>query len=194
MTNPCEGIRRLYKNTRAEKIWTDADLCHFQAQASKEVFAALKLATLTGIRLGDLLELRWDDVLSDAIEFSTRKSGMAARAQIPLYAELRKFLATLPRLGSTVLVSTKGTAWSNGGFGASFNRAKKAANIDLHFHDARGTAATNFYRANLTAREIAAIMGWKESYVERILDKYVHRLSILNNLSDRISIGSAAQL
>lgn len=43
-----------------------------------------------------------------------------------------------------------------------------------------------------TAREIAAIMGWKESYVERILDKYVHPLSILNNLSDRISNGSAA--
>jgi integrase len=33
---------------------------------------------------------------------------------------------------------------------------------DLHFHDLRGTAATNFYRAGFTVREIAQTLGWAE--------------------------------
>jgi len=46
---------------------------------------------------------------------------------------------------------------------------------NLHFHDLRGTAATNFYRAGLTTREIAEIMAWSEELVERLIDRYVKR-------------------
>ncbi|WP_412878725.1 tyrosine-type recombinase/integrase [Brevundimonas phoenicis] len=46
---------------------------------------------------------------------------------------------------------------------------------ELHFHDLRGTAATRFYRAELTPREIADVMGWCEVRVERLIDRYVKR-------------------
>jgi len=39
----------------------------------------------------------------------------------------------------------------------------------------RGTAATRFYRAELTPREIADVMGWCEVRVERLIDRYVKR-------------------
>ncbi len=35
-------------------------------------------------------------------------------------------------------------------------------NVDLHFHDLRGTAATKFYLARLELRSIAEILGWEE--------------------------------
>jgi integrase len=47
--------------------------------------------------------------------------------------------------------------------------------VDLHFHDLRGTAATRFYTAGLSERVIAEIMGWEEAYVARIIRRYVDR-------------------
>ena len=52
---------------------------------------------------------------------------------------------------------------------------------DLHFHDLRGTAATNFYKAKLSIREITGILGWREDRVERIIDRYVKRDEILRD-------------
>lgn len=48
-------------------------------------------------------------------------------------------------------------------------------NRDLHFHDLRGTAATNFYLAGLSERVIAEILAWKESEVAKIIRRYVGR-------------------
>jgi hypothetical protein len=39
----------------------------------------------------------------------------------------------------------------------------------------RGTAATRFYKAGFTEREIAGIMGWEEESVSRIIRRYVGR-------------------
>ncbi len=55
------------------------------------------------------------------------------------------------------------------------------AERDLHFHDTRGTAATNFYRAGLSPREITEILGWSEDKVERLIDRYVKRDEILRD-------------
>jgi len=68
--------------------------------------------------------------------------------------------------------------WTTDGFGSSFNKAKinaKMADADLHFHDLRGTAATNFYVAGLSIRVIAEILAWSEEQVERIIRRYVGR-------------------
>jgi transposase len=46
---------------------------------------------------------------------------------------------------------------------------------NLHFHDLRGTAATKFYIAGLSVREIAEIMGWDENSVSKIIRRYVDR-------------------
>jgi integrase len=51
--------------------------------------------------------------------------------------------------------------------------------IDLHFHDLRGTAATRFYIAGLPERVIAEIMGWEEEHVARIIRRYVGRTAAI---------------
>jgi hypothetical protein len=45
----------------------------------------------------------------------------------------------------------------------------------LHFHDLRGTAATKFYVARFTMREIAETLAWDEEHVARIIHRYVGR-------------------
>jgi hypothetical protein len=45
--------------------------------------------------------------------------------------------------------------------------------LDLHFHDLRGTAATKF--GGIKPRVIAEILGSDEETVERIIRRYVDR-------------------
>jgi integrase len=172
--NPLPEIKRLYrsKGVRSDIIWEQKHLDAIQQVASVEVFNALTLATLTGFRQGDLLALKWSDIKDNEIAFATGKSRGTLIAKVPLYDELIAFLQTIPKRSDTILTTTKGASWGVG-FGSSFNKAKKAAGVDLHFHDARGTLATRLSIAGLDNKDIAFVMGWKAAHVDRILQRYV---------------------
>jgi len=175
-SNPCEGIKRVYSGSRAEIIWTDDDIAHLKKTCSPEIAHAVDLAAHTGLRLGDLRRLSWSHVGEDAIVLPTGKSGHRLEAIIPVYRGLREVLDRIPRHSPVVLTNSRRRPWS--GFGASFGKAKEKAwpkGKDLHFHDLRGTAATKFYTAGLSEREIAEIMGWEEQSVSKIIRRYVDR-------------------
>jgi integrase len=176
--NPCEGIRQLYSVDRSEIIWTEADIARLKATSSPEIAHAVDLAAHTGLRLGDLLRLSWSHVCENRIAITTGKSKHRRQAIIPLYDDLKMVLAAIPKRSPTILTNTKCRPWTQDGFGSSFGKAKAAAHMadaDLHFHDLRGTAATRFYIARLSEREIAEIMGWQEEHVARIVRRYVGR-------------------
>jgi integrase len=177
-TNPAKGISHLYKSDRADIIWTAEDLAALRQVASAEVWNVVDLAVHTGLRLGDLVRLSWSHVEDDAIVIATGKSRQKRHAVVPLYAELRAVLHLIPRRATTVLTNTRGRPWTADGFESSFGKAKVDAKLskrDLHFHDLRGTAATRFYVAGLSEREIAEVLGWEEKSVSRIIRRYVGR-------------------
>ena len=71
-----------------------------------------------------------------------------------------------------------------------FEKAKARAwpeGDNLHFHDLRGTAATKFYVAGLTEREIAEVMGWEEDSVRKIIRRYVSREAALKDRIKRLN-------
>jgi integrase len=82
--------------------------------------------------------------------------------------------------------------WITDGFGNSFNKAKARAGLserDLHFHDLHGTAATKFYKAGLSERVIAEIMGWEEQSVSRIIRRYVGRAAATQATIEQLAKG-----
>lgn len=187
-TNPCRAIGNLYSTDRSDIIWTREDLDHFcKANEDKpDVIHALKLACLTGMRQSDLLRLSWGHVGAHAIEMATGKSKRRRKAVAPLTADIRALLAEIKkaRTATTILTNSRGQPWR--GFNSSWTKAMADAwpeGRDLHFHDARGTAATNYFRANFSIREIAETMAWSEDRVERLIDRYVKRDEIL---ADRV--------
>ncbi|MGH6708850.1 MAG: tyrosine-type recombinase/integrase [Bradyrhizobium sp.] len=180
--NPCEGIKHLYNNDRSEIIWTDSDVAQIKKTCSAEIANAVDLAGHTGLRLGDLLRLSWSHVGDDAIVLTTGKSKYRREAIIVLYDSLREVLARIPKRATTILTSSKRRPWTADGFGSSFNKAKIDAGIserDLHFNDLRGTAATKFYIAGFTMREIAETLAWEEESVEKIIRRYVGRAAAI---------------
>jgi integrase len=180
--NPCEGIKHLYDNDRSEIVWTDSDVAHIKLTCSAEIADAIDLAGYTGLRLGDLIRVSWSHVGDDAIVLTTGKSRHRREAIIPLYGALRDVLARIPKRATTILTNSRGRPWTADGFGSSFNKAKIDAGLserDLHFNDLRGTAATKFYIAGFSNREIAETMAWEEESVEKIIRRYVERSAAL---------------
>jgi integrase len=182
LNNICKagGIESIYSADRSGLIWTAGDLAELEKLAAPEIMQAARLAALTGLRQADLLRLSWSHVKAHSIEIATGKSKRRKTTLIPLYAELRDYLATLSKRATTVLVNTEGRPWRTG-FGSSWKKAKvKSPSLEaLHFHDLRGTAATRFYLGGLSIREIAEIMTWSEDYVEALINRYVKKDELL---------------
>jgi integrase len=176
--NPCEGIKRLYSADRADTIWTPADIEQVKKTCTPEVSWAIDLAAHSGMRTTDLLRLCWSHVGDDSIVLRTSKSRFKREIIVPLHDGLRAVLAGIPKRSPQVLTNSLRRPWTVGSFESAIWRAKGKAGLggrDLHFHDLRGTAATQFYVKGLPIRVIAEILGWTEENVEKIIRKYVGR-------------------
>lgn len=185
--NVASGIPMLYSANRAAIIWTDADMAAIEPHCSKELWQAIRLASMTGFRLGDLVDVSWEHVGLQSIVFVTSKRDK--RVVIPIFSELRKLLEEIGGESGTILKNSRGAAWTESGLGGVFQKAKaKAAgfNKELRIHDLRGTYATWLARKGLTDQEIARIVAWSEKQVAEIRRRYVDEEHVVTSLVARI--------
>lgn len=185
--NVAAGIRQLHAVNRADLIWEER---HWQAvQAEKDfpahVMAAITLASLTGLRLGDLVRLDWAQVGDKAIIVEkTRKRG--GRAVIPIHAELKTWIDSQTKRTGPVLLTTRGTAWTESGLQTIWQR-RKPKDFDRTIHDLRGTFVTFLAIKGLTDEEIARIVGWTAKRIAEIRARYVDEARVIVSLADRLS-------
>jgi integrase len=174
-SNPCEKGGRLYRGSRAEKIWTEADEAAFLERGPHHLRLPLLLALWTGQRQGDLLRLPWSAYDGAYIRLQQSKTG--ARVLIPVGAPLKATLDATPRRSTLILTSTDEKPWTADGFRSSWRKACSRAGITgVTFHDLRGTAVTRLAVCGCTEAEIAAITGHSLRDVAAILDAhYLHR-------------------
>jgi integrase len=179
--NPVREFPRLYKANRADVIWLPEDLEVLLPHCAPELAHAVQLAALSGLRMGDLINLPWGSVGEHAIVWQTGKSRGRRTVVIPIYPELRALLDEIPRLASvTVLNSARKRPWTGAGLESAMWRAKTDTAAaggrqvgHLRFHDLRGTAATNFIRAGLDLHDVATVLGWSKAKVDQIAARYV---------------------
>lgn len=185
--NVATGIPMLYKAERAAIIWLDADWTAIKPHCSAELWQALRLASLTGFRLGDLVNVTVEHIGLSAIVMVTAKRKR--RAVVPLLSELCALLKEIGRESGPILRNSRGKPWTESGLGSVFQKAKaKAAgfNKDLRIHDMRGTYVTWLARKGLTDQEIGRIVGWSEKQVAEIRRRYVDEENVTMSLIDRI--------
>lgn len=173
--NPCERGGRLYRGSRADKIWTGDDEAAFYRSAPSHLHLPVLLALWTGQREGDLLRLTWSAYDGETIRL--RQSKTSARVSIPVGAPLKVALDAAPRLSPVILLTSESKPWTPDGFRASFAKARaKAGIVGVTFNDLRGTAVTRLALAGATEAEIATITGHSLRDVRSVLDSnYLHR-------------------
>jgi integrase len=169
--NPCTHAGRLYRGSRAEKIWTAADEAAFRTRAPAHLHLPLLLALWTGQRQGDLLRLAWSAY--DGTHIRLRQGKTGARVEIPVGAPLKLALDATSKRSTIILTNSDGKPWTSDGFRASWGKACKAAGVvGVTFHDLRGTAVTRLAIAGCTEAEIATITGHSLRGVHAILDTH----------------------
>ena len=179
--NHLERPGRLYSGTRAESVWSEAEIAALLRVASRAVALPFLIALHTGQRENDVLRLPWSAYDGQALHLRQTKTGRHVR--IPVTAELRPVLDATPRVAVTICATSRKTAWTNDGFRASFTKAKDAAMIEgKTFHDLRGTAVTRLALAGCTIAEISTITGHDMKTAETILSR--HYLSRDNALGE----------
>lgn len=195
--NPAEGIEGLYKASRADIVVEQDELDAILERVTPDASRLIRLAAATGIRRGDLVQLKWTDVGTSSIEFGTSKSEGRSRPIVPILPEARavidecrqkrEALIADGKVPSAFLLTTRqGTQWKEDSATQAFWRAAKDVKVDKNLHDLRGTAVTRYILAGLSDEQVAELVGWEPTRVRQVRRRYVDR--------DRIALGVIAQL
>jgi integrase len=181
--NVAAGIGHLHIADKSDQVWEERHWTAL-ADAPAQLLRALRLASMTGLRLGDLVRLDWSQVGDQAIILTTRKRK--GRAVIPVVPELRAFLDTIEGREGAVLRNSRGEAWTESGLGTVFQRSKPEG-FDRTMHDLRGTYVTWLATKGLTDDEIARVVGWTSQRIAGIRARYVDEARVIVSLVNRLS-------
>jgi integrase len=195
--NPAVGIKQLYRANRADVVLSDKELEAVLTKATPHARYAIRLAAATGLRRGDLVALRWDQVHGNRIELHTGKSrgrtfviaplvGDGAVVIEELRLERERQIAEGRVPSAFVLTTERKTAWLGPSLTQAFIRAAKDAEVSKAFHDLRGTAATRYIQSGFSSQEVATFLGWEHSRVDQILRRYVDPDRIAREAIERL--------
>ncbi|MGU3387160.1 tyrosine-type recombinase/integrase [Methylobacterium sp. D53M] len=189
VTEPLRKIlnraKRVWKEPVAEISWRDHFLREpkerireLKAEEEARLFdtlrpdyhAVIRFALLTGLRLGEVWQLRWDDIDWGGRQVTVFGKG-AKIATIPLPPDARDLLWSLrgdhPEAVFTYVVARNRQGRVRGerlpmtrsGLQTAFRRAMPGAQIDnFRFHDNRHTAATRILRATGNLRAVQRLL------------------------------------
>jgi integrase len=154
--NPCAGIKSNRPRSRRQRYLQDGELAAIRAKASPILQVAIDLAYLTGLRVSDLIPLRWGDFTSESV-IENRKTG--ARQRFRLTDDLRGVLAAAKalqgRVASLYVLSHRGAPLKQRTLGNWWAAACRAASVeDAHWHDIRAKAGTDADEAGQNAQRL----------------------------------------
>lgn len=181
--NVAAGIKHLHSVDKSDQIWERRHMRAF-VNVPRHLKNALILAGLTGLRLGDLVRVKWENVGPHSIIVMTRKRKV--RAIIPMIPALRQFLDKLDGDKGEILRNSRGQPWTESGLGSVFQKAKPTG-FDRTIHDLRGTYATWLAAKGLTDQEIARALAWSAQRVAEIRARYVDEARVVISLVERLS-------
>ncbi|GHC96815.1 hypothetical protein GCM10019060_27030 [Novosphingobium pokkalii] len=154
----------------------------------------LHLARLTGLRLGDLVRLSWEQVGQKAIVVERKRQGCAI---IPILPDLSHLLDQLAadikpddqgkrHKTGPILRNSRGQGWIESGVESVWRKAKPKG-FDRVIYDLRGSYVTFLAQQRLTDEEIARIIGWTAQRIAEIRARYVDEERVIINLVERLS-------
>ncbi len=170
--NPIEGITRFKEQSR-ERTLAAEEYQALLANCSRHLRPIVQLAYSTGMRCGEILGLRWEqvDFKAGVIALEAADTKTQEKREVPLSEGLVDTLQRIPKtLGSPYAFTFKGKPI--GTIKTAFKKACFRAGIeDFRFHDLRHCAITNFRKAGVPDNVTMSISGHKTYAVFRKYDR-----------------------
>lgn len=149
--NPTRHVRK-FPTPRRKRYVTDEEFESCRAGALPVLQAAMDLALITGLRIGDLLALRWRDWTAEGLLVETSKTGEALlferTAELAAAVEACRALPERPDICPYLLATRGGSGYTVSGFGSMWQRHQRAWGATsgmerFRFHDLRAKSATD---------------------------------------------------
>jgi|SRR5438552_4891546 len=171
--SPMKGLRFLPENNRRHRYLSVPESEKLvKACISPRVRAIAILALHTGLRLGEILNLRFQDIDFPTGLILIRDSKNSQPRHIPADATVVDLLANYPRHPNSDLVFATASGTKLKGIRDGFQNACKRAGLsDLHFHDLRHTFASQWVMAEGSLYLLKEILGHKSIVMTQ---RYAH--------------------
>jgi integrase len=163
--NPCAGVWRPRPPAARDRVLTSAEIVKFwkATDAVNGAFGAvLKLLLLTGQRLNEIAELRWDELSEDRVEMrlpGSRTKNHRAHT-VPLAPLAREIVARIPRIdGCAFVFTTNGRTPISG-----WSKVKMQLDAEMkippwRLHDLRRTCVTEMAELGIPPHLIELIVN-----------------------------------
>lgn len=140
-------------------VWLDMDQVNrFIAVCDLEFKAFATALFLTGMRLSEAINARWEDVRGGSLQVWSKKGGVRKVRSIPLHERLTDMIGTQ---GSGWLLKRPcGSQWTKRMVYRFWNRARREFGMpELTPHAARHSFASNLIIAGVDSRTVAELLG-----------------------------------
>ena len=174
-TNPCYGIERAREQPR-DRVLSPSELTAL-AQALKlheqqhpTSVAAIRVTALTGLRIGEVLAIRWQDIDFDTGRLTLPETKTGRRVH-DLPQDALAVIAGLPPFGPWVFTNTGKAAASYRLVRTHFAKIAAAAGLaDVRLHDLRRTVMTRAAAAGVSTHVLRDLLGHKTT---AMADRYI---------------------
>ncbi len=162
-TNPCRHVKR-YKEHQRERFLSEEETARLGAVLREvedempSAVAAFRLLLLTGCRMSEIRDLRWEHVKADCIELPDAKTGGRA---VPLGPEARAVLDAIPREdGNPWVIAGKLPGTHLTDLQRPWRRIRKRAELeDVRIHDLRHSFASRALALGESLTMIGKLLG-----------------------------------
>ena len=172
-SNPCRKVKKFRLNNQRMRVLSEEEETRLMAalEDNELVGQIVTVALHTGMRRGEIFNLKWFDVDFNRGFIQVRESKSNKKRLIPMNSTVKTLLKERKRESEYVFPSPK-TSGKLDNIKRSFRRAVEKAEIkEFCFHDLRHTAATRMADAGADAFTLMKILGHSDI---RMTARYTH--------------------
>jgi len=174
-SNPVTKVKLFSENdTQKERILAYDEEASLLAESPDYLTPILIVALNTGMRRGEILNLRWDQVDLGQRQIAVKKTKSGKDRIIPINSQLLAVLSLLgpPRGKSGLVFPNPATGKPYTDVKKSFKLACKRAGIEgFRFHDLRHTFASRLVEAGVDIVTVRDLLG---HFSVRVTQRYIH--------------------
>lgn len=165
--NPWKAVKKKPAENAREKYWSIEDFNKFFEGCRPIVRQVVELAAHSGMRLGELFNLDWQDIDFERGIIQILKSKTSKRRNLPMSRDLRSALMSFaPKLSGKVI------PMSLSAFSCAFTRHRDKKGLKhLTFHDLRHTFASAYRMVDGNLGNLQALLGHADL---RMTNRYAH--------------------
>ena len=158
-TNHAKGVKLIGPTKQARQPWPSALVDEFRKVADPRTLLLFELLLGTGQRIGDVLEMQWQEISEGGVYVTQNKTGTLL--WIPFGARLLTLLGNTKKQSMFIVTKPSGDGpWTYNGAEKAIKKYRKLIGADKYdIHSLRYTAASEMALAGSTDEEIASVTG-----------------------------------